>query len=260
MHHSKRYIIAIAIALFACASLHAQPQTILVGASANAGLGIESANIPVYATSSECGTFESGSATFGSFDARMVLPMFFTPGVGIDTRLRVAFNGSRLTAQPVVPTTIRDAESNSLVTLDREFRIDRSTVAVAIDLLARTSFGQFNVGAGVSIADRISSTTEQTDNVLGPGANRFPDGQSARVMATQSSSAAPFAVAPMLTASYAIPIAAKVSIAPELTARIDLLSSVKDGSWRSVEFALGAALMFDLTPPPTPIDAGPLGE
>lgn len=244
----------------ACAHAQRQPQTILVGGGAGVAFGFDSADLPVYSSNSECGTFESGSGIRGAVDGRLVLPMFFSSAVGLDSRLRLSIGSSRLTAEPVVPTVIRDAEGDALVTLDREFRIDRSTISVAVDLLARIAFDRIAVGIGASIGDRVSSTTEQTDNVLGPGANRFPNGQSSQMMSLDSRETAPISIAPMLTASYAIPVSERASIVPELALRFDLMSSVRVGSWRTVELGLGVALMFDLTPAATPIDAGPGGN
>jgi hypothetical protein len=234
---------------------HAQtPVAVLVGGGVSGGIGIESADVPVYAGDGDCGTFEEGSSASGAIDGRLVLPTFFGPSVGLDARLRLGFGSAQLTAAPPVATTVR--EGGALVELDREFRMDRSTVSASVDLLARFAAGPLSLGAGASLGARLSSTFEQTDNILGPGASAFSDGSTSIAMTTASTESSTFIVAPIVAAGYPIAFGTGGTLIPELSLRFDLLSSLQDGSWRSVEPGLGIGILFDLTPAATPIREG----
>jgi hypothetical protein len=260
---SARALMGVAILSLAGAitPLAAQtPTTVLAGGSVGASYASQSADVPVYASGSDCGVFESGSGMAGSVDGRLVLPMFFAEAVGIDARLRVAYDGARLTATPVEPTTVRSEDGESLVVLDREFRLERTGVLASIDLLARAAVDRFALGAGVSLGARIGSTLEQTDNVLGPGSNRFADGQSSHAMEPSSGESSPLVLAPMVSVGYALPVGVKTQLVPELSVRFDALSSLRNSSWRATTIGFAIALLFDLTPGASPIVPGPRGE
>lgn len=249
---------AMLLALLLCGaqSLRAQaPATVYAGAGLGGAIGLESASIDVYAGEGECGVFESGLSTAGSVDGRLVLPAFFSASAGLDARLRVALASARLTASPPTPTTVRD-DDGSLVTLEREFRLERSTIATSVDLLARMAAGRIVLSAGLALGARIGSTLEQSDIILGPGAQAFSDGQTTRSMST-SGEPTVFSVAPMLVAGYTIPSGGRTSLVPELSLRFDALSSVEGDSWRAIELGLGIAVLFDLTPLASPIVPGP---
>jgi hypothetical protein len=263
MNSFARIALLSAMALASPVVLRAQTPAapmVLVGGAIGTAIGSESADLSIYADGDDCGRFESGTSASASIDARMVLPTFFAPSVGVDARLRIGFGNARLTATPLVPTTVRDADDGSLVTLDREFLLERNMFSATIDMLARVSVSRLHLGGGLAIGTRIAPSIRQTDNVYGPGAHRFPDGQSSRPMTPTDAETSVFIIAPMLVAGYALPLGARTQLVPEIGARFDLMSSSPNGAWRSTELTVGAAILFDVTVTGSPITPGPTNE
>lgn len=255
-------------ALVACAALALSPcalaqrnasPTLMAGGSISFALGVDNADVPVYTSFTECGTFGDGSSTVVALDGRLLLPSAFGEGFGFDTRLRFALGSGELTADPVEPTNVRDETTGQMVTLDRQYRLERKSGIAALDLLARKALGPIVLSAGISAGLRFSSSLTQTDNVTGPGSYRFPGGQSSLDMTPGTSGVASFLLQPMLALGFPIALGTQSVLLPEATFRIDAASAAADGSWRAIEFGVGAAVLFDLTPPSTPIAPTPGG-
>jgi hypothetical protein len=259
MKRSLRILAALGAATLLAAPAWAQTPTtplVLVGGGIGVTAATESASVPVIVGSGECGTFESGNGIAGSLDARLVLPTFFAPSLGFDSRLRIGYAMSELTAAPTTPTVVRDADGGELVELEREFRLERSAVTVALDLLVRASIERLHLAAGLAIGTRIAPSFEQTDNIVGPGAQSFDDGQPSRPMPLATDETSPLSIAPVITAGYALPIGTGAYLVPEIGARFEVTSSTADGSWRSTEIFGGIAILFDATVIGSPITPG----
>jgi outer membrane protein OmpA-like peptidoglycan-associated protein len=186
-------------------------------------------------------------------NGRLVLPSLLTTKLGIDARLRGALSSGRLWTLPLDPVRVTDGETGELVTLDREFRLESQIWSAYVDLLLQYSMDRVAVAAGPSLGYRLHSSFEQTDNILGPGDYRFPDGQPSHPMAAGplliNSS---LAFGPMVAASYMLPLTPRKLLAVEASARYELLSPVTNVTWQGVELGAGIGLLFDITPSPEP--------
>jgi outer membrane protein OmpA-like peptidoglycan-associated protein len=235
--------------------------SIYLGPIAGLGLGLETSDVPVYAGSRDCGVFATGRSLVPSLGAELLLPGLFGEGIGISLRGGVSLSSGHLTALPVDPVrvtdhgTLTETGSPTVIELDREFRLFSTIWSTRADLLVRYALGpHFSVAGGPTIGYRFAATFRETDNVLGPGDYRFPDGQSEHPMPFGPTLVrSPLSFGPMIALGYGSPIRSTKLFAPEIFARYDLLSPVHDAIWRRFEAGASAALLFDITPAPEPV-------
>jgi outer membrane protein OmpA-like peptidoglycan-associated protein len=226
---------------------------VLAGFGIGTSYGIQTSDVPVYAGSHECGEFEQGHLISAMLGGRLVLPSLVATNLGLDTRLRGVYSSGRLWALPLDPVRVQDGETGELVTLDREFRLESQMWSAYVDLLFQYSLDWMAVAVGPSLGFRLNTSFEQTDNILGPGDYRFPDGQPSHPMpAGPSLVNSNLAFGPMAVLSYGLPLAPGKQFTVEASARYELLSPVADATWHGMEFGAGIGLLFDITPSPEP--------
>jgi outer membrane protein OmpA-like peptidoglycan-associated protein len=201
--------------------------------------------IPVFAGSSDCGEFRDGGSVETTAGVSFSLDGI-AGSLGFGASLWLARATSTLTALPPVPTRIRDERTGEIVELEREYRRERTELRGGIDLLSRFSFGDYGLALGPTLAFDVSSTSEQTDNVTGPGPIRFGDGQAVRVMdAAHASAPSALTVGLTLEASRRFPLGA-ATLSPFVSGRIDLTSRTEEGGVRALVVGAGARVAFDL--------------
>jgi outer membrane protein OmpA-like peptidoglycan-associated protein len=233
-------------------TLAAQP-TVLAGVGAEASIGAEWSDLPVYSGSPSCGVFERGSSFRIAAGGRVSLPLLFGSGTGLEARVDGAYASALLRTDPVTPTRVDPGDGGEPVTLDREFRLALAYWSLGIDALARHRFGALSLAAGPSMTVRLGATISQTDNILGPGDFRFPDGQSSHAMVSGRALApASLGFGPMLSIGWDVPLGATRQVMLEITGRYDLLAPVSDAAWRSLRVGAGGALLWDVSSPASP--------
>lgn len=214
--------------------------------------------IPVYSLSSACGTFDRTGLGTG---LRLGLEGRLAParwnGFGLTGRVAVLTDGIRFTALPLDEQRAVNEATGALETLEREFRLDyaATTIALAPLLTYRTAAG-WHLAAGLDVGYRLTGSFSQTDNVLGPGDRRFRDGQGTHPM----EEGIPFTLSrwslgPVLSLSRLFPLKNGLIVAPQISARGDLLSPAGQAPWRTYALSVGTALFLNLSPglPPPPL-------
>jgi outer membrane protein OmpA-like peptidoglycan-associated protein len=258
MDHTHRWLFPLirgaSLFLIAALPLYAQDTTspsIFAGVGAGASYAMEISHLPVYAGSHECGEFDQGHLVTAMLGGRLLLPSMIATDLGLDVRLRGVFSSGRLWTLPLDPVRVEDGETGELITLDREFRLESRIWSAYVDLLFRYSMDRLAVAAGPSFGYRLGSSFEQTDNILGPGDYRFPDGQPSHpMMAGPPLVKSNLAFGPMAAVSYLLPLTPGKFVTLEASARYEFLSPVINATWRGIELGAGIGLLWDITPSP----------
>jgi outer membrane protein OmpA-like peptidoglycan-associated protein len=231
-----------------------QPAQILAGPSVGFDAGARSGSIPVYAASSDCGVFKSGSLTAPSGGGELLLPSFFSERFGLLARAAWRRESGTMETTPVDQQSAVDPGSEALVVLDRRYRLALTTSTIVLDLLPRLRLGSgWAVAAGPVLGYRLDVQSTQTDNVLGPNGLRLAGGQQAQVMINGVSlSASPFVFGLAAAVSHELPVGQRTLLIPAITAHTELSSAVKEASMRAFSVGAEVSLLFDLTPIPAP--------
>jgi outer membrane protein OmpA-like peptidoglycan-associated protein len=224
----------------------------IVGGFGSMGFGPAMPNIPVFAGAGSCGTFESGTTLEWRGGASFAADEIAGP-VGLSMSLWIGGARSTLSTPPPVPARIFDTRANSIVELEREYRRETTELRAGLDLMPSIDLGPFWLAAGPTLALNLTSSTEQTDNVTGPGAIRFGDGQSSRTMdASHASTPAPASVGAAFELSRRIPVASLIAV-PWLSGRFDVTSRITDAAVRAITIEAGVRILVDLTPSAAPL-------
>ncbi len=260
----------LAVALVATAPSHAQPALpapaapLLLGPFGGFDFALESARIPVYASSADCGEFTSGTAGVAGAGVLLSLPSFFDTRLGLSVAAGVARSRGTFVAVPAEPTTV--ADRGTIISLEREYRLDHDLLRFSADLLATLQPAErLEIAAGASLGYQTSASFTQTDNITGPDDYAFPDGKTTRLMVDGTVlSRASVQAGPRIRIAYRLPLGPRLWLQPAVTAYADLLSPVREAQWRSFSVGGGAAVLFDLSPraaappPEDPLPPAPL--
>lgn len=246
----------LALCLVAAGSSPAQQRDssgqVLFGPVLGMNWGWESGRIPIYAFSSECGEFRSGTTRVISGGAILSFPSLFSDNLGLSLGAGVAWSTGRFIGQPAEPTSIVDG--NRLIRLEREYYLDHEFFRADLDVLGTLRpFTYLELGAGLTAGFIPSISFTQTDNILGPEDYSFLDGQRSHVMdegkiAQLRRSGAHFG--PKLHIASMLPMGRELWMQPALTAQADLLSPVQDLSWQRISVGARLAVLFNLAPAP----------
>lgn len=224
-------------------------------------IGLADNPVPVYSLSSACGTFDRAGLGTG---LRLGLEGRVAParwnGFGLSGRVAAEIGTTRFTALPPDEQRVVNETTGALETLEREFRLDYAATTIGLEpLLTYRTAGGWHLAAGFGVGYRLSGSFSQTDNVLGPGDRRFLDGQGTHPM----EEGIPFTLSrwslgPVLSLSRLFPLKNGLIVAPQISARGDLLSPARQASWRTYAVSVGTALFLNLSPqlPPPPLPPG----
>jgi len=240
--------------LIACPALGQERGRMLLGPAVGVGPAIDRSALTIYG-SPECGFFSDGTSTTSSLGLSLLLPSFISNRFSLQIGGGAFYASRRLEGQPVDGVPIYDSVAMQRIELERAYYLDARTVGAYIDLLARYEpFDRFSIGLGPTLGWQIATEYTQTDNILGPGDNTFPDGQSSHPMyeGIERFTPNPLILGSTLRLSYALPFAGRALLVPELTVHADLTSLVRDAAWRSYSVGGNITLLFDVTPAPPP--------
>jgi outer membrane protein OmpA-like peptidoglycan-associated protein len=236
------------------------PAPILLGPSGSYSLvGIQTGSIPVSAGSTECGLFESSffhpSTVHGLVGGvQLSLPELFAAHFGFSAQLAYQSMWGTMQASPVDYQATIDPYTGDSIVLDRNYRFELTSQTLLLDLLASYHFNRLGISAGAWIGYRLNVETEQTDNITGPGELRGKGGP--RVMTEGIDGITkPFGFGLTLAVSHGFPAGERKMLVPQLSARAELLSPLKDAAIHRFTLNGGFAFLFDVAPeaaPPPP--------
>jgi len=208
--------------------------------------------IPVYNGSADCGEFRTGYGVLPMFGATVVFPRLFAERAGLSLTAGASAYTGGFTTPPVDPVRIVDDETGELVSLDREFQLDHDEWGLAAEMLGRLGpFKRLTFAAGPTVGYRFAFSSDQTDNILGPGDYRFPDGQPTHAMhdgTPLSLHRFDFGVTAQLL--YDIPVGNHRLLQPGLIAHATFGSPVNEAEWQRINIGARLSLLFDIAPKP----------
>lgn len=244
-------VLVIAAAIVGADQCHAQSESVFVGPAIGLERGSDFGRLPAYNFSSECGELRHGATTTARVGAQLVLPDVLAPRLGFEITSGLSLGYSRLVGEPAEP--VRVPTSNTLVELDREFRLAARRTDLLADLTVRYSLGErLSIGAGAVVSLALASAYTITDNILGPGDNSFADGQRERPLPNASRfTASSVQFAPVLRGSYRTN-AGGLDLVPSVSIKLDALSGVNEAPWRRISVGVGLAALFRLGEPDLP--------
>jgi|GEM_PF-935875 len=245
--HSARRIIAPIIRLptavvllhaFAASMTVAQEgplDGISVGIGAGKEIGMISARFPIRAGSPGCGEFIPDGSSGTWYGARLDLPEFFSPYLGVSLRPGTLQTEERFVGDVSDPLWVFDPTSLSEVRIAREFGYRAISRSFSLDILARYRIaGGWSVAAGPRFGYRYSVERSQTDRMLDAGTIGFAQGSDVRQMEEgESFTSQPMMIEAVAAGSYELPIGAHLSLIAELSGAAPLLSSVREADWRN---------------------------
>ncbi len=253
-------ITALALAHAAARAQNAEPPTLLLGPLASYSIGIQDGLFPIYRGSPGCGLFSDGTSTALRFGFTVQWPELFGSDVGLVATAGWDDVRSRYLAYPIAEQRLIDPQTRELIDIGREFHYDAAMRHISLDLLARYSWSErLGVALGPSLGYRYAATFEQSDNVVNPPDRSFADGERVHPMLLGTVfRERKIALGALLSASYRIPLSARLMLAPEISLRGDILSPVLEGSWQGISAGAGVAILYTvpgpapLPPPPVP--------
>lgn len=231
-------------------SLAVPPRSLLVGPTASVMYGQDRAAIPVFYGSDACGLFSQGRTLASSLGGILAFPSLLTSNLDLVTSLRFTFLSGRLVTSPQVPFRVLDSDTKELVEIEEEYRLNVVSLETVVDLLASLRLSdRFAVAAGPFFGYRLFSTFSQTENILAPEDFRLPNGHKEQGMVDGSNpEGSAFTFGPSIGAAYTIPLGSRRFLTPAFFVQTDLLSSVKEFSWRSHRAGFSLSLLFDVSP------------
>lgn len=236
----------------------AQEPSFRFGATIGAEGGVQSTAINVYDGSPDCGVFKTGYGLLPMFGATVVFPTLFGERAGVSLTAGASAYTGRFTTPPVDPVRIVDDVSGQIVSLDREFRMDHDEWGLAAELLGRIGIlPRVTLAVGPTFGYRFTFSSDQTDNILGPGDYRFPDGQPTHGMPDRTPlSIQRLDVGAIGQLLYDIPLAKHTLLQPGVVAHATFGSPVEQADWQRLNVGARLSLLFDL-PPNAVIDTPP---
>lgn len=233
----------------------AHRSSFLFGPTASFVYGLNSADIPVYYGSADCGVFSAGRTFGSSLGGLFALPSFIASGLDLVGSLRFTFSSGRLTATPQVPFRVLDSDTKTLVDIQEEYRLSRVALETTVDLLAAVHLSdRLSVAVGPFLGYRLSTTLSQTENVLAPEDYRLPNGHKEQgVVDGSNPEGSPLSFGPSLGVGYTLPVGSHRFIVPGLFFQADILSAVKEYNWRGYRAGFSLSLLFDVDPTETSV-------
>lgn len=250
------------LALAITSPVIAQEPTFRFGATVGLEGGMQTTAIPVYNGSADCGEFRTGYGLRPMFGATVVFPRLFGEGMGLSITTGAALYSGRFTTPPVDPVRIVDDQSGELVSLDREFGLDHDEWGFTAEILGRIGLApRVTFAAGPTLGYRLDFSSDQTDNILGPGDYRFPDGQPTHTMSDGTPlTIQRYDVGAIAQFLYDIPLAKHAILQPGVVAHATFGSPVQQADWQRFDVGGRLSLLFDIAREPvadTPAPVAP---
>lgn len=250
---SRRIALLIAIMCFAFLpqrSIAQSDEPNYFGIGGGLNINQHSIDKPVYRGSEFCGVFTEGSGLKPEFHLLFETkpkgwPLWLSP--------RLIYNGlgGELTAAATDTGRIRNPNDSTLISAQREHRINASIPALGLELFGKYKFNKtFFVFGGPTVSILLSPSGEQQEVILQPSTGFFDEtGTNTRtVNENVLSEAKAIHAAFGLGVGADLPIAKKWSIAPEISVHLPITSIVSDDNWKVTQFRLALTLKMDDTP------------
>ncbi len=243
-----------ALLAVACKCSGQETDRIVLGPLFGYGIGAQfSEAIPVFAGSDECGLFAAGTGTEFSFGVRFSHRTFFSPVIGLVLDVQMAGSGGALVAAASDPLLIFDGDTGGGTEIGHEYRFNQESQLLRLDLAGTYALGdRVGIRLGGWGGYRYRGRLWQIDTITS-GLFRFSStaDPSARVMLEgEQLSPGGLAFGAVGGVSWSLPLWPKVSLQPELFARIDLGSFAAERRWQMVSGGLSVALLVDVSPAP----------
>lgn len=235
----------------------------LIGPFGSYLLGAQTGTFQVFAGSPGCGTFDGAQRTATMFGIAATYRRDTSHHLSVTARASWGRAEATYATAPLEDQRLFDTVAQQVMELQREYRLTATTTQLSLDLLADYQpMPGLLVSAGAWFSYRLGGTFQQTDNILAPADRSFNDGERQRNMAQgQQLTAASFGLGPVLRVAADLPFAKRMRLQPELAARAEVVSGVKEMGWYGISGVAGLTLMFDLSPAPdtptTPITPPP---
>jgi len=244
----------VAVLLVLGPPLRAQRPSPTIGITGGVDLGMLRTSVPVFAGSSDCGTFSDGTIVSGWTGAVASFPSLFSSAFGLRARIAWSTSTARLVATPVDPLVIFDPERHRSVTVPDEYRLVSTVHAVRLELTPSLRLGdRWGMTLGPWGEYLLASDFSQADAIT-DGVHRFEGGSAERAM-TDGTRLTPttFGGGIVVGATYAVPLGRRLLLTPDLTIRTALSSRVREVSWNDVAVGVGLGIDFELseTEPPS---------
>jgi outer membrane protein OmpA-like peptidoglycan-associated protein len=242
-------------AIFKPASGVAQPASLnYFGLGGAININQHSLERQVYRGSELCGVFTDGSGLKPSFH---FLYETKPAGWGLWLSPRLVFNnlGGDLTTAATDSGRIRNPIDSSLISSQREHRIDAAIPVIGLELFAKYKFDKtFFAFGGPTVSFLLSPSGEQQEVITQPSTGFFDEtGTSTRVTranAIEDASAIHAAIGIGIGAD--IPVAFRWTVTPEISAHIPLTKIVANDNWRVTQYRFGLTVKLDNSPKPIP--------
>lgn len=224
-----------------------------------ATLNVHSGEFSSYEGLQGCGNFST--ATNMGFALGNLVDVRFGNRWGVQARLGYwKADGTFSDPAPVAPLVA--LPDGSLVRLPSEFTLETSVDVFTLDLLATFELGpRLHIGLGPQLGYVSRASFEQTEQLEAGSPVRFANGSTSRMIL-----AAPFdqvdgqattrsvRLGATLQASYEIPIAKRIDMAPEVAFSFPFTSVLSSFSWNVSMVRAGVRITYELTsdPPPPP--------
>jgi len=233
---------------------------IFAGPNVSAASGTETADIPVFGSSTACGSYTNGvsfNATVGGF---AMLPELLSSAFGVGGGFSITRTSASFATPPLEPTLILDRRSDQVVRIDEEFRLKASYMTIGFEAMTLWHpFKQLQVGVGASVGLNVASSFQHTNQILGPKGYRFADGSSEQPLQGASSlQVAMISIGPKLNLGYEFTVGSTV-IMPHITFSSNAVSPLKDWAWQHYTIGGGISYYIDVTPrhvAPSPLGPG----
>lgn len=226
---------------------------VMLGGGLSGEVGMGWGDVPVYGGSTGCGSFTGGLSFGERVGGGLHLPKLFGDQVGFGGWLSLGGAQEYLTTHPVDPQRTLDAGTLSLVTIDRELRLNARSLVLRLDLPILwypNDHLRFDVAPSVGL--RFGTTFTATDKIISPASYSFPDGASERsVEGWIAPRSAGLSVGASIGAAWMHQISERLYLVPELRLRTEATSTLVDYPWQSASLSAGISLLADITSEPT---------
>lgn len=263
MHFLKPVLQRLSLVLAGCALFatfgpskgHAQPASLdYFGLGGAINLNQHSLERQVYRGSELCGIFSDGSGLRPSFH---FLYETKPSGWGLWLSPRLIFNnlGGELTTAATDSGRIRDPIDSSLISSQREHRMNASIPALGLELFGKYKFDpMFFAFGGPTVSFLLSPSAEQQEVITQPSNGFFDEtGTNTRVTqanALEEANSVHAAIGIGLGAD--IPLAHRWTVTPELSAHFPI-TKLTDDDWRVTQYRFGVTVKLDNSPPRAPV-------
>lgn len=233
---------------------------IFAGPNVSAANGTETADIPVFGSSTACGSYTNGTsfnATVGGF---ALLPELLSSTFGVGGGFSITRTSASFATPPLEPTLILDRGTDHVVRIDEEFRLKASYMTIGIEAMTLWHpFKKLQIGVGASIGLNVAASFEQTNHIIAPQGYRFADGSTEQPLKGASSlQVAMLNFGPKLNLGYEFTVGSTV-IMPHITVSSNAVSPLKDWAWQHYTIGGGISYYIDVTPrhiAPSPLGPG----